>query len=154
MALSVAAGKMLQYNKTLYCDIFPATRLSIEHSETGPLPFSFYAWTAGRQLNRPNEYWIGLKDTENEGAWKWDDGSGRDLQDNKDWYWWMDSEPNNAPKHKDIEEDCASAGWGYRSWGYSPFGVSDVNCETEKKTVLCVKRHSGKCRISNKSHHL
>ena len=80
-----------------------------------------------------------MRDSENEGVWKWDDGYGRALQWNsllEKWPYWRGGEPNNAPKHSDIEEDCASVSYD---------GVSDVNCETEKKTVLCVKRRTGKC---------
>ena len=78
-------------------------------------------------------YWIGLTDTENEGTWKWQ--SGDELSDNLNWGKWKSGEPNNAPKHKDVEEDCAAVGWDGKF-------VGDIDCDS-KRPVFCVKKLKG-----------
>ena len=55
--------------------------------------------------------------------------SGEALTDN--WGKWKSGEPNNAPNHENLEEDCAAVGWGGKL-------VGDINCKSNRP-VICVK---------------
>jgi len=85
-------------------------------------------WTDGD--NRPREYWIGLTDIKQEGVWKWDVGSGANLQNN--WGRWNNGKPYNENRN------CAFVYGKSHIWKYGS-KVRDGNCNDERRPVLCVK---------------
>ena len=84
------------------------------------------SWTL---IKKPEfkEFWIGLRDTDKEGTWKWE--SGETLQLGNSWNWWKHGEPNNKEN-----EDCVAAG---KNENYHD-GVSVISCD-ERRPVLCLK---------------
>ena len=93
------------------------------------LNLQIITWTAKAEID-VSEYWIALMDNGHEGVWKWDDGSSTDLQNNKNWKWWRQGEPNNKNDGSN-SEDFAAVGWdGSEVGDLFPY---------EKRPVLCVK---------------
>ncbi|XP_067372297.1 CD209 antigen-like protein C [Channa argus] len=74
--------------------------------------------------------WIGLSDIDEEGTWKWIDGSPLTLKS------WVENQPDNGGKHETTEEDCAHIREHTAEW-------NDLPCETflrwicEKKVQHC-----------------
>ena len=89
-------------------------------------------------IDKKDNYWIGLSDSDNENDWKWTDGTQLDLDGYKNW---IGYEPDNYNDN----EDCVQVvmmnkdPFYYGKW-------SDIPCSREMKYI--VKIHSMMDRMS------
>ena len=74
-----------------------------------------------KYLNTRGIYWIGLSDIDNEGEWKWTDGTGLTGY-NK----WKSGQPNNAG-----DQDCVAILEGDYTAGYHNAEWNDLNCSRQ-----------------------
>ena len=85
------------------------------------------------------DYWIGLNDKENEGAWKWESGPYLTMCNTRRWGGWKSGQPDNKQldregKNEIIKGDkgnCAAVQWGGKA-------IGDVGCGTRRAT-MCLK---------------
>jgi len=96
----------------------------------------------GMRTRNLSYIWIGGNDKDEEGTWKWVDGSPFESTFVIKNFWvrnfWGSGEPNNFGGN----EDCMVHGWP--SWrntdGWSPNMWNDYHCKTNVKGLLCGKK--------------
>ena len=72
-------------------------------------------------------YWIGLSDSDNEGDWKWTDGTELDLDGYKNW---KESQPDNYADN----EDCVVIGMT-PSYPFYSGKWADIPCSSKRKYI-------------------